>query len=129
MNGDRLQPPKPQRQFLISPPASPPVGWEPCEEATPLTNIELLNAITKLTPGQAHELHPPTEDQPGIVVHICEDEQQKQQQQHLEELQKQEHLDEMISKFGTQVKIQQTRRPPVYARSASEGSDDSIDYI
>lgn len=23
--------------------------------------------------GEAHEIHPPSKDQPGIVVHICED--------------------------------------------------------
>ena len=23
--------------------------------------------------GQSHEIHPPSKDQPGIVVHICED--------------------------------------------------------
>ena len=26
-----------------------------------------------LISGQAHEIHPPSKDQPGIVVHICED--------------------------------------------------------
>ena len=25
------------------------------------------------SPGEAHELHPQSESQPGIVVHICED--------------------------------------------------------
>ena len=23
--------------------------------------------------GEAHELHPPTTDQPGIIVHVCEE--------------------------------------------------------
>ncbi|XP_050391846.1 calcipressin-1 [Patella vulgata] len=68
-----LHPPKPDKQFLISPPASPPVGWEQMPESNPVINYDLLAAMAQLAPGQAHELHPATEDQPGIVVHICED--------------------------------------------------------
>uniref|UniRef100_T1IRN4 Uncharacterized protein n=1 Tax=Strigamia maritima TaxID=126957 RepID=T1IRN4_STRMM len=68
-----LQPPKPDKQFLISPPASPPVGWEPVHEAQPMINYDLLSAIASMTPGISQELHPPSESQPGIVVHPCED--------------------------------------------------------
>ncbi|XP_049804860.1 protein sarah [Schistocerca nitens] len=68
-----LQPPAPVKQFLISPPASPPVGWVPRDEGEPLVNYDLLAAIANLTPGETHELHPPSGDQPGIVVHICEE--------------------------------------------------------
>lgn len=121
MDTEHLRPPKPQKQFLISPPSSPPVGWEPCEEATPVLDIELLNALSKLTPGQAHELHPPTEDQPAIVVHICEDPEQ------LAMSQDDSKVSELTDSFGAKVKIQQTKRPPVYERSTSEGSDESID--
>lgn len=45
-----------------------PVGWVPCEEATPILNYDLIHAINKLAPGEAHELHPSTGDHPAIVV-------------------------------------------------------------
>ncbi|CAG0898408.1 unnamed protein product [Cyprideis torosa] len=70
-----LKPPKPDKQFLISPPASPPVGWEQEHEAAPIgLDFHLLSAIASLAPGESHQLHEATETQPGIVVHICEDE-------------------------------------------------------
>ncbi|KAL5010165.1 hypothetical protein ScPMuIL_012470 [Solemya velum] len=68
-----LQPPPVPKQYLISPPASPPVGWEQSLEARPVINYDLLSAIAQLAPGQAHEVHPPSKNQPGIVVHVCED--------------------------------------------------------
>lgn len=92
-----LQPPSPVRQYLISPPASPPVGWEPVGEAQPCINYDLLSAISKLTPGEAHELHPPSESHPGIVVHICEDQKTD----------------------GPRLKITQTRRPDSMDSSSS----------
>lgn len=67
-----LQPPALTKQFLISPPASPPVGWEPREEGEPLVNHDLLAAIANLSPGESHELHAGGSGQPGIIVHVCE---------------------------------------------------------
>lgn len=66
-----LQPPPLTKQFLISPPASPPAGWEPREEMEPLVNHDLLAALANLTPGESCELHPQSEDQPGIIVHTA----------------------------------------------------------
>lgn len=67
-----LQPPAPVKQFLISPPASPPAGWEPREECEPLVNHDLLAALANLSPGESHEVHhPESESQPSIVVHTA----------------------------------------------------------
>lgn len=68
-----LQIPPPVRQFLISPPASPPVDWAPGPETQPVVNFDLLSALASLGPGDQHELHPAEDDKPGIVVHICAD--------------------------------------------------------
>lgn len=66
-----LKPPAPFKQFLISPPASPPEGWEPREEGEPLVNHDLLAALANLMPGESHELHPPTPEHPAIIVHTA----------------------------------------------------------
>lgn len=42
-----LQPPAPYKQFLISPPCSPPAGWEPREEGLLHFNHILLVLQTK----------------------------------------------------------------------------------
>lgn len=72
VSNKNLQLPAPVKQFLISPPASPPAGWEPREENEPLVNHDLLAAIANLTPGESHELHPAKDDQPGIIVHTAQ---------------------------------------------------------
>lgn len=66
-----LQPPAPFKQFLISPPASPPAGWEPREEGEPLVNHDLLAALATLTPGESHELLAQTDSKPGIYIHAA----------------------------------------------------------
>lgn len=66
-----LQPPAPYKQFLISPPASPPLDWEPRPEGEPIINHDLLAAIATLSPGATHELHPSSPGQPAIVVHTA----------------------------------------------------------
>ncbi|CAD5121638.1 DgyrCDS10130 [Dimorphilus gyrociliatus] len=70
--GNFLQVPERERNFLISPPASPPVDWEPIPETHPNIDYDLLAAVANLAPGTEHELIPATGNHPGIIVHISE---------------------------------------------------------
>jgi hypothetical protein len=73
-----LHPPALEKNFLISPPGSPPVGWEPIKEdppnATPLAD-DLIVALRKLqlsAPGAAPgiEVLLEPEDGQGISVYV-----------------------------------------------------------
>jgi len=76
-----LQPPPLEKQFLISPPCSPPVGWEQPREGNPVVDYDLLAAMASLAPGEDHMLHPSHSvticgtniATPSIVVNICGD--------------------------------------------------------
>ncbi|XP_031559645.1 calcipressin-2-like [Actinia tenebrosa] len=72
----QLKPPPLTKQFLISPPPSPPVGWEQTHEASPIINYDLLTAVAALDKSEPYELHPPDTDAPSIVVHLCDEEEE-----------------------------------------------------
>jgi len=72
-NNSNLMPPPLTKQFLISPPASPPVGWEQSLESHPVINYDLLNAVATLDTSKPFELHTSAEDAPSIVVHLCDE--------------------------------------------------------
>ncbi|XP_049527863.1 calcipressin-3 isoform X2 [Dermacentor silvarum] len=63
-----LQPPPLERQFLISPPASPPVGWEPAAEQQPCINYDIITALASLAPASCQSLR--GERKKSSLVHL-----------------------------------------------------------
>jgi hypothetical protein len=72
-----------------------------------MINYELLEALSRMVPGQPLELHPPDQDKPAIVVHICEDSDPS------------DHLFPAAASTAPSIRIPQTARPPVKSQPAS----------
>ena len=102
LGGDYLLVPKTQRLFLLSPPASPPVGWTQKEEPIPVVNYDLLSAVASMQkPGMPVELISKTESTPSIVVVGCEKPEPREGQK------------QMKTMKNLPRKEVQTRRPPI----------------
>lgn len=69
---EHLRPPQPEKAFLISPPASPPMGWQQTVEPPPVVNqdelIRKLQALQAQESTQIHEILPGTKHTPRILV-------------------------------------------------------------
>ncbi|KAJ6544092.1 Calcipressin [Mycena capillaripes] len=73
-----LRPPAVEKNFLISPPGSPPIGWEPIKEeppnATPLAD-DLMAALRKLQLNEKHRsslevLIEPHDGESGVGIYV-----------------------------------------------------------
>ncbi len=63
-----------KKQFLISPPASPPVGWEQSKDPEPVINFDLVARLAALAPADTtpQEIHAASDNCPAIVIHTCD---------------------------------------------------------
>ena len=99
---EMLHPPKTKRNYLISPPPSPPGGWQQTRETKPKPGIEveILSKLTELKPGMTHELIARNEsfNTPSICVHVCEEDENNNDRNRLG--------------YKPKRRIIQTRRPP-----------------
>lgn len=73
-NMDRLNVPALEKQWLISPPPSPPIGWEPVKEDPPVINYNLVEVLMGLDPRACRELHPAAGVAPAISVQLVDSE-------------------------------------------------------
>lgn len=73
MGSSTLQVPEPDKQFLISPPSTPPVGWHQVREEKPAApQIEdILEALhlTSADPLVPFQLHAGSDNTPSILIH------------------------------------------------------------
>ncbi|KAI6244175.1 Calcipressin-like protein [Aphelenchoides fujianensis] len=61
-----------EKQFLISPPASPPVGWIQSSEMAPVVcDFDLMSRLAAYSVEDDYEVHEGHADQPTIVVSPC----------------------------------------------------------
>ena len=69
-----LEVPINDKGFLISPPASPPVGWEPVLESAPVGHDETLvrELYGKLEAVQTQQIFQGEDSLPSIVVEDCD---------------------------------------------------------
>ncbi|CAI4230472.1 unnamed protein product [Auanema sp. JU1783] len=68
-----LSPPPLEKQFLISPPCSPPVGWEQTKEMAPVVcNFDLMSRLASFALDEKYEVHNGDDQTPTIVVYPCE---------------------------------------------------------
>lgn len=119
-NHDFLRPPQLEKNFLISPPGSPPVGWEPIREeppnSTPLAD-DLMTALKKLQLERESKhglevlMEPGAEDGPGIGIYVedCDEDQEQIEEPELDE------PEWIYGQTRTQFRPVRTAMPPLTA--------------
>ncbi|CAJ0581178.1 unnamed protein product, partial [Mesorhabditis spiculigera] len=72
--GALLQPPPLEKQFLISPPCSPPVGWEQLKEMPPVVcSFDLMARLAAFAVDEEYKVHDSgSSGCPSIIVSPCE---------------------------------------------------------